>query len=589
MEKFQPTSVRQIRRLYEYMRPWRGYFAGGLAALFVSSVTSLALFNYVGRLIDVEAGLLKESAYRVVGWLAIILAVQALASFLRIRLFAVVTERTIAALRSDALRSLLLKPMAFYSERRVGEITSRLSADITSIKDTLTSILAEFIREIIIITGSVLIMAWTSWQLVLFMLAALPVMALVAVGFGRRIRALSRQVQQQAAEANTLTEEALQAIASVKAYTSERWEIQKYDAHNEAMARLGLRNALFRALFATMVVVVLFGAVVSIVWFGASLVAQGTITHGDLFKFFLLSVFMGASIGGLAETWGGLQKALGAIESLFHLMDAPPEYGEVPPPRPAQRLQLTGDIQLHQVSFSYPRQPERKVLHQLSATLPGGRITALVGPSGAGKTTLAYLLLRFYHPTEGFISVAGRDIRTFDLQSYRHRFAVVPQDIVLFGGTIFENILYARPEATAREVEEAAAKAHVLEFLEQLPQGFQTLVGERGTQLSGGQRQRVAIARAFLKNPDILILDEATSALDSVSEQLVQQALQQLMKDRTTIVIAHRLSTIRTADKILVLHKGQLLEEGTHQELIAKPDGLYAHLTALQSLTSPVE
>ncbi|MDW8291433.1 MAG: ATP-binding cassette domain-containing protein, partial [Armatimonadota bacterium] len=205
------------------------------------------------------------------------------------------------------------------------------------------------------------------------------------------------------------------------------------------------------------------------------------------------------------------------------------------------------------------------------------------------KTTLAYLLLRFYHPTEGFISVAGRDIRTFDLQSYRHRFAVVPQDIVLFGGTIFENILYARPEATAREVEEAAAKAHVLEFLEQLPQGFQTLVGERGTQLSGGQRQRVAIARAFLKNPDILILDEATSALDSVSEQLVQQALQQLMKDRTTIVVAHRLSTIRTADKILVLHKGQLLEEGTHQELIAKPDGLYAHLTALQSLTSPVE
>ncbi|MCX7649937.1 MAG: ABC transporter transmembrane domain-containing protein [Flavobacteriales bacterium] len=581
---FRPTrSLKNIRRLFAYLKPYRWHFAGGLAALFVSSITSLALFNHVGHLIDAQSGDSVLDTGRVVLWLGGILVVQALASFARIRLFAHVTENTVAALRQDAFSSLILKPMVFFSEKRVGEITSRLSADITSIKDTLTSILAEFIREIIIISGSVLIMAWTSWQLVLFMLGALPLMAGVAVVFGRRIRALSKEAQQQAAEANTIVEEALQAIASVKAYTGELFEMARYGKKNEAMVQLGLRNAGFRALFATLVVVLLFGAVVAIVGFGASLVAQGLITHGDLFKFFLLSVFMGASIGGLAETWGGLQKALGATESLFELMDFPPEYPTgAKKPEPGA-FNLRDEIHFQNVSFAYPTRPDKSVIQNLNLHLPAGKITALVGPSGAGKTTLTALLLRFYEPNEGLISVGGTDIRQMDLALYRSRIAIVPQDIVLFGGTVFENILYARPEARREEVEEAARKAHAHEFISTLPQGYDTVVGERGTQLSGGQRQRVAMARAFLKNPDILILDEATSALDSVSEAMIQDALALLMQGRTTLVVAHRLSTIRQAHQILVLDKGRLVEHGTHDQLIARPDGLYAHLFALQS------
>jgi ABC-type multidrug transport system fused ATPase/permease subunit len=571
--------------LYGYLHPFRWHFALGLLALFISSITSLALFNHVGHLIDASTGRPDLNVKTIVVGLGGILLVQAVASFFRIRLFATVTENAVAALRQEAFSRLILKPMSFFGEKRVGEVTSRLASDITSIKDTLTSILAEFIREIIIIAGSLSIMAWTSWQLVLFMLAVLPFMALVAVIFGRQIRRLSKESQQQAAEANTIVEEALQAIASVKAYTGELFEIERYRCKNEAMVKLGLRNALFRAVFATCVVVLLFGAIVAIVWFGASLVSRGLITHGDLFKFFLLSVFMGASIGGLAETWGGLQKALGAIESLFELMDAPAEYATLPSADQKLSITLRQDFYFHDVSFHYPGHPDKSALQDVSFTLLAGCVTALVGPSGAGKTTLTALLLRFYEPQSGRILVGSTDISTLDLKSYRSRIAIVPQDIILFGGTVYDNILYARPDASQAEVEEAARMAHAHEFIKTLPKGYETVVGERGTQLSGGQRQRVAIARAFLKNPDLLILDEATSALDSVSEHMIQEALALLMKDRTTLVVAHRLSTIRMAHQIIVLDKGKVIEQGTHEELMRNPEGLYAHLFALQSRT----
>ena len=569
-------------RLYGYLKPWRFHFVGGFLALILSSGASLALFNYAGKLIDVESSKISGELLRILTWLGGILIIQSLASFFRIKLFAVVTENAIARLRQDAYSNLILKPMAFFSNKRVGEITSRLSSDITSIKDTLTGSLAELIREIIIILGSILIMAWTSWQLVLFMLGVLPVMAVVAVILGRRIRKLSKNAQERAAMANTIVEESLQAIASVKAYIGESYEIQRYSKENDQLIRLGIRNSLFRAVFATSVVVLLFGAIVAIIWFGARLVSLGVVTHGDLFKFFLLSVFMGASIGGLAETYGAIQKALGATESLFEMMDTPGEFSLHEVQCKVKSISIKHNIKFHKVSFKYDNSNDVWVLRNIDLCLPVGSITALVGPSGAGKTTLAGLLLRYFQPVEGYITLGEKPLTDINLRSFRSKVAVVPQDIVLFGGSVYENILYAKPDAKRQEVEEAAKLANAHEFILNLPYGYETLVGERGTQLSGGQRQRIAIARAFLKNPELLILDEATSALDSMSEQLVQEALLRLMNGRTALIIAHRLSTIRMAHQVAVLDKGRLVSVGTHEELIAEKDGLYAHLFALQ-------
>lgn len=557
----------------------------GLLCLVIGSVSSLFIFTEMGAMIDITQDNFIRRSLEISLFIGIVLVIQAVTGYLRIYTFAIVTEKSVARIRQDVYSHLLALPMSYFGNKRVGELSSRIASDISSIKDTLTTFLAELIRQLIIIVGSVVILGITSIKLALFMLATIPVLAVFAIIFGRMVRKLSKKTQQQVAEATTIVEETLQGIAAVKAFTGELFEMTRYRKKTEEIIITGMKNSVYRGLFAAFILIFVFASVVSIVWFGSRLVNSGEITTGELFQFFLLSVFMAGSVGGLAETYSQIQKAVGATENLLDILDEKPEYGNTPPLRQSEKL-YKGRIHFSNVSFVYPSKQDFPVLHNVDFTVEAGQQLAIVGPSGAGKSTITSLLLRFYDPTSGAILVDGKDIREQPLHIHRSQLALVPQDIVLFGGTISENIRYGKPNATADEIAEAARLANAHDFIMEFPEGYDTLVGERGTKLSGGQRQRIAIARAILSDPAILLLDEATSSLDSESEHAVQSALETLMKGRTSIVIAHRLSTIRNADKIMVLDKGAIREMGTHDELLRNENGLYRYLVQLQSLTS---
>jgi ABC-type multidrug transport system fused ATPase/permease subunit len=577
--KFSKDSLRDLKKLYRFIKPHQTTFIVGFLFLIISSLSSLAMFNSMGKLIDIQAENFAENIRSIVIFLVIILVIQAIASYFRIYTFAIVTENAIAQLRKETYSRLIFLPMVYFSDKRVGELNSRISADISSIKDTLTSVFAEFVRQIIIIIGSIVLLGYTSWQLVVFILAVIPVLVVFAVIFGRYIRKLSKKAQELVAESNTIVEETLQAILTVKAFTGELFEINRYNKKNDEIIKLGINNSKYRGIFAAFIIVFLFGAIVGVIWFGASLVNKGVITNGELFSFFLLSVFMAASIAGLAETWAALQRALGSVEQVMKILEEQPEDAS----GDASKKRFSGQIEFNNVVFSYPGNKDILTLNGISFRANSGEQIAIVGPSGAGKSTITSLLMRFYSINSGSIKLDGIEIEKYALHQYRQNFAVVPQDVILFGGTIRENIAYGNLNATDDEIIQAAKQANALDFIKELPYGFDTIVGERGTKLSGGQRQRVAIARAILRNPAVLILDEATSSLDSESERLVQSALDKLMQGRTSIVIAHRLSTIRNADKIIVLEKGVVKESGTHAELINLDHGLYKHLNSLQS------
>lgn len=577
-------SLRKGARLYSYVKPYRGQFLLGMVFLFLSSAANLAFPKFLGDLVNAaEADDFARQVQRIALMLFGILLLQATFSYFRIVLFVRVAERALAALRQATYRKLLHLPMRFFNERRVGELNSRISSDITQLQETFTTTLAEFVRQLVIIAGGITLLLFTSVRLTLFMLAVLPVVVLAAVAFGRFIRKYAKRVQDEVAQSNTIVEETLQGIASVKAYANEFFELSRYRKKTDEVAGIAIKGGHYRAAFASFIVLGLFGAVVAVIWRGSLLIAQGDMDAGQLFSFVLYSSFIGGSIGGMADVYARIQRAVGATEELLDIFDHSEEPVRVDE-QDNRSLELNGEIALESVHFSYPSRSDVQVLRNLSFTIGAGETVALVGSSGSGKTTLTNLLLGFYAVSEGRILIDGKQLEEYDLSAYRSRLALVPQDVFLFGGSIGENISYGRPEASQKEVEEAARKAYAHDFITTFPDGYGTLVGERGVQLSGGQRQRVAIARALLKDPAILLLDEATSALDSESEAEVQKALDALMEGRTSLIIAHRLSTVRNADRILVLEKGELVENGTPQELLSREGGRFRELQQLQHL-----
>jgi len=581
-KKITLPGLRRLFKLYNYIKPYRYEYGLGLLFLLGSSGASLAFPKLLGELVDYgNQGKLGQEINRIALILIVVLIAQSVFSYFRIFLFVRVAEKTLADLRQSTFNHLIRLPMKFFQHRRVGELNSRISSDITLLQDALTSTLAEFIRQLIIIVGGVSLMLITSFKLTLFMLAILPVIMILVVFFGRYIRKLSKQAQAQVADSNTIVEETLQGIQSVKSFTNEFFEMRRYRLKTQEIAQTGIKNGKLRGAFSSFTILGLFGTMVAVIWKGSTLLASGELATGELFSFVIYSVFIGGTIGGMADVFARVQKFIGATEDLLEIFNETIEpVEELPLLAPYQILH--GGIRFDHLSFSYPTRADMQVLRDISVEIKPDTLVALVGPSGAGKSTLVSLLLRLYEPSSGRILFDDRENLSIPISVLRGQMAIVPQDIFLFGGTIRENIGYGRPGASDEMIVDAAQKANALEFINKFPEGLDTLVGERGTQLSGGQRQRVAIARAVLKDPKILILDEATSSLDSESERLVQDALEKLMKGRTSIVIAHRLSTIRQADLILVLDEGRIVEKGTHLELLKASDGLYRNLSELQ-------
>ncbi|MDP2339269.1 MAG: ABC transporter ATP-binding protein [Bacteroidota bacterium] len=581
-KKITREGLRNAFKIYKYLKPFQREYYIGMVFLLGSSLASLAFPKLLGELVnsgnkEAAAHSLNEIALL----LGVVLLVQSLFSYFRIVLFVNVTEKTLAYLRQDTYNHLIKLPLKFFDQRRVGELNSRISSDIVLLQETLTTTLAEFIRQIIIIIGGVALLAITSLKLTLFMLAVLPAIMILARVFGKFIRKFSKQVQAQVAESNTIVEETLQGIQSVKSYTNEYFEIARYRKKTDEIAAVGIVSGRYKGAFSAFIVFGLFGALVAVIWQGSALLAKGELVAGDLFSFVVYSAFVGGTIGGLATVYTSIQKFIGATEDLFAIFNEPEEDIQMVSAL-HESDKLKGEISFQGLTFAYPSRPDENVLKHIDVSIEANQMVALVGASGAGKSTIASLLLRLHDPISGAILFDGKDSRDYSLSSLRSQIALVPQDIFLFGGTIRENIEYGKPGSTDEEITEAAQNANAMEFISRFPEGLDTLVGERGTQLSGGQRQRIAIARAVLKNPKILILDEATSSLDSESERLVQDALEKLMTGRTSVVIAHRLSTVRKADQILVLDQGKMVEKGTHVELIQVPNGIYRNLSELQ-------
>lgn len=577
--KVDAKSLQKAMLIFRYAGHHRWKFYVGLVFLLMTGATALAFPKLMGMLVDCVKERNMDMANNIALGLLGILLLQSFFSFFRLSLFVNFTENTLANLRLALYGNLIRLPMSFFSQKRVGELNSRISSDISQIQDTLTTTIAEFLRQFILIIGGVALLASESLKLTLMMLAVVPLVAVAAVVFGRFIRRYSKKVQDNIAESQVIVEETLQGISNVKAFANEWYEIARYSAKIKDIVRIAIKGGQYRGYFASFIIFCLFGAIVAVVWYGVTLSIQGEMSVGQLISFVLYSTFVGASFGGIAELYAQIQKAVGATERVFELLDEKPETisgaGNT-------SVRISGNVEFRQVSFSYPSRPEIQVLREVTFAAGHGQKIALVGPSGVGKSTIASLLLRFYDINGGSILIDGKDIRDFDLEQLRGNMSIVPQDVILFGGSIRENIAYGKPDASDTEIMAAARQANALDFIESFPEKFDTLVGERGIKLSGGQRQRIAIARALLKNPAILILDEATSSLDSESERLVQDALETLMQGRTSIIIAHRLSTIRSADQILVIDKGVIAERGRHDELIKIENGLYRNLSSLQ-------
>ncbi len=584
--KISKDSIKEAMVIFRYLRPYNNVFIPGLVFIGLSSGTTMAFPFLLKKLIDSAHGDLTGRFAFAPGTIALImiavLAVQMVFSFLRIYLFTYVGEHTVADMRTDIYRHMIIMPMDFFAQRRVGELSSRITADVSQIQDAVTSVFAEILRGILVLIIGIGMIMYINIKMTLLMLSVVPVIIVIALVFGKFIRKLSRQAQDQLAESGTIVQETLQGISNVKAFSNEWYEIKRYTKSINDVVKLAISNGRFRGIFVSFMLFSVFGAIVLVVWYGAGLMQQGHLSFGDLTAFVVYTAFVGGTMAGFAELYSQLQKTLGATQRVRELLKETSENVEIAAVELQDKFRLHGNVSLENIGFSYPSRKEIEVIKDVSIEARSGQQIAIVGPSGAGKSTLASLLLRFYEPDKGRILFDGKEASSIPLTQLRKQMALVPQDILLFGGTILENIAYGKPGADLEDIHAAARKANAHDFIMGFPEGYETIVGERGVKLSGGQRQRVAIARAILKDPVILLLDEATSSLDSESESLVQEALQNLMKNRTSFVIAHRLSTIRNADVIVVLEDGKVKESGTHQELITIEEGLYRNLNKLQ-------
>ncbi len=584
--KLSKENWKEALALFSFIKPYRFYFGGGLIFIVLSSLSTLSFPYLLKRLIDsanaMSKGELVVSPNTIALWMFGILVLQMIFSYGRVYFFSYAGENALADLRKEVYNRMVQLPMEFFAQRRVGELSSRLSADLSQIQDALTLMLAEILRGLLTLIIGIGLIFYISPKLTLVMLSVIPVIVLIAVFYGKRIRKLSREAQDKLADSNTVVQETLQGISNVKAFSNEWFEIDRYRTSLKKVVDLAVRNGKVRGLFVSFLLFSLFGTIIFVVWFGVGLMQQGRLSFGDLTAFVIYTSFVGGSMAGFADLYSQLQKTLGATQRVRELMREPGESVSTVKEKLKDEYKLTGKVSFRNVHFAYPSRSEISVLKHLNLeALPGEQI-ALVGPSGAGKSTVVAILLQFYQPDSGVVLYDEMDGKEIPLSQLRKQMAFVPQDVMLFGGTIRDNIAYGDPDATDEMIIEAAKKAYAHDFITGFPEGYQTIVGERGIKLSGGQRQRIAIARAILKDPVILILDEATSSLDSASESLVQDALENLMKNRTSFVIAHRLSTVRNADKIYVLDKGHVVESGTHQELIDIPEGLYKSLSKLQ-------
>lgn len=587
-------SIKAALDIFRFVQPYKWSFAVGLVLLFFSTTTFMIFPFLSGRIVDIAQGKTQFSMslgsktieYSMtladIGWImAGVLILQGVISYFRVVLFANVSEKGIADVRNALYQKMVSLPISFFEKTRVGELVSRLNSDVERLYNTFSVTLAEFIRQIIILVSGILILTLTTWKLALIMLATFPFIVVGAMFFGRFIRKMSKERQTQIADTNIVLNETIQAINAVKAFTNEWFEVSRYDKANQKSVVTSLKFAKWRAVFATFIVVVLFGGLFFVLWEGATMLQKNEITAGELIMFFTYTAIIGGAIAGLGSFYSELVGAIGATERVREILNSAGEV-TVKDITVLPQRHFKGDIEFKNVRFRYPTREDVEVLRGLDLSVKAGQKVALVGPSGAGKSTVVQLILRFYELTEGGVFVDGKNVKDYDITEYRRNLAIVPQEVLLFGGSIRENILYGKPDATEAEIIEAAKQSNSWEFISQFPEGLDTIVGERGIKLSGGQRQRIAIARAILRNPAILLLDEATSSLDAESEKVVQDALNTLMEGRTSIIIAHRLATVREVDKICVIDGGKVVEEGTHEELSDIEDGLYASLARLQ-------
>ena len=585
-----------LREMFSWAREWRWQFRLAVFAQAISMMFGLLFPWLMGKLMDAalpSVKLLPPGSWQpAINTVALVLlgtlAAQAALTFFYSAAFQTAGQRTVVALRKRLYGRLVSLPMKFYGEHRVGELASRLGSDMTVLEDFFCNAIAQGIRQGMLLLGGLVAIFLTSPRLAGLMLLSFPVFIVLALVFGRSVRKISRAAQDRLAEAATVVEETLQGIASVKAFANETFERARHASAMDGFLATILRGARQRAALIAFIIVGIFGAIVLVMWYGARLMQAGELTHGELTKFTLYTLFVGGGVSTIAEVISAMQKSVGASQRVRELLAEEVEGREAKAEGNAGTASSASDsrpsasVRFDDVHFRYPSRPDLPVLRGVTLEAKPGERIALVGPSGAGKSTVISLLLRFYEPDSGRILIGGADAQTLDTAALRARMAIVPQEVLLFGGTIRENIAYGRPGATDAEVRDAAQRANCAEFIVQFPEGYDTLVGDRGVKLSGGQRQRVAIARAFIRNPDILLLDEATSSLDSESEKLIQDALETLLAGRTAFIIAHRLATVRQCDRICVLEAGRVTESGTHDELIQREGGTYRRLAEMQ-------